>query len=65
MMNSHLRDIRLGRQVTQQELGELVGLSKQSICHIEKGRIKGSIELWEALAKALGCSLADLRPNCD
>lgn len=62
-MNYKLRETRLAKNMTQQELGEMVGLSKQNICAIERGRVQGSIELWEAIAKALKTPLSALRPS--
>lgn len=47
-------------------MAETVGLkSKASISLLERGLQKGSIELWESIAEALGYSLADLREQCN
>lgn len=65
-MSFPLNQIRRSQNLSQKQLAEMVGLkSKSSISQLEHGHQKGSIELWEAIAKALGCPLSDLREQCN
>jgi len=51
----HLKQHRLAAGgMTQQELAERVGVSRQTILSIERGRYRPSIELALALARAFG-----------
>ena len=57
----HLRRLRFERnQLTQQELAEMVGVSRQTIISIEKGKYKPSVELALLLAKALDVKVEDI-----
>lgn len=46
--------------LTQQELAERAGVTRQSIISIEQGRYRPSVELALRLARALGCAVEDL-----
>lgn len=50
-MRKNLIAVRKARDMTQKELGQMVGLSKQSISDLETGRVKGKVKTWQALAK--------------
>lgn len=65
MMNeqliNHLREYRMkGEGLTQQGLAELVGVSRQTIISIEKGKFRPSVELALRLARAFEASVEDL-----
>ena len=60
-MRTNLIKARLRNGLTQVQLGKTVGLSAQSICDIEKGRTKGTVDTWDALALALGVDQKVLR----
>lgn len=51
---------RKARKMTQSELGEAAGLSDVWLRRIERGAGAPSFDAIEALAGALGCSVADL-----
>ena len=55
-----LRDIRLEKQLTQESLGDAVGVTRQSIIAIEKAKFVPSVKLALELAQALGVSLEEL-----
>jgi putative transcriptional regulator len=55
-----VRDVRSQRGLTQEELGQKVGLTRQSIIAIEKGRFTPSIHSVLLLARALQASVEDL-----
>ena len=59
-VENRVRDFRLGQSLTQEELGRNVGLTRQSIIAIEKGRFTPSIHTVLKLARALGTSVDDL-----
>lgn len=48
---------------TQEELAELVGLSRTHMGHIEQGRKTPSLEVLEKIAKSLKVKVKDLIPN--
>lgn len=48
---------------TQEELAELVRLSRTHMGHIEQGRKSPSLEVLEKIAKALRVKVKDLIPN--
>ena len=54
---NRLRELRLKRGLSQQELAKKVGISNQSISSYEKGVRKPKIEAWEKLADYFGVSV--------
>jgi len=50
---NRVREVRLTQGKTQEELGLIVGLTRQSIIAIEKGRFTPSIQTALRLARAL------------
>lgn len=59
-MNLQLKMARMEQNITQQQLAEKVGASRQTIGLIEKGEFNPSLNLCIAIAKALGKTLDDL-----
>jgi len=60
MKNLKLKAARAGRDLSQQQLAELVGVSRQTINAIEKGEYNPTIKLCRAICRALGTTLNDL-----
>ena len=58
--DSKIHIYRATRRMTQQELADLVGVSRQTINAIEKGEYNPTINLCRAICKALGKTLDDL-----
>ena len=58
--NLRLKAARAGHDLSQQELAELVGVSRQTINAIEKGEYNPTIKLCRAICRALGTTLNDL-----
>jgi putative transcriptional regulator len=52
-----VRDLRVAQGKTQEGLGSAVGLTRQSIIAIEKGRFTPSIHTALRLARALGTTV--------
>jgi DNA-binding XRE family transcriptional regulator len=48
------------REMEQQEVAEKAGISVPYLSQLERGKQKGSVDVLNALAKALGVSLDDL-----
>ena len=60
-MKPNLTAARIAAELTQKELGLKVGLSAQTICDIEKGRVVGRADTWEAFASILKVPQKKLR----
>lgn len=60
MKNLKLKAARAGRDLSQQQLAEAVGVSRQTINAIEKGDYNPTIRLCIAICRALGCTLDEL-----
>ena len=56
-VRNQVREMRIERRFTQEDLGAAVGLTRQSILAIEKGRFTPSIHTALMLAQALGVSV--------
>jgi putative transcriptional regulator len=59
-VHNNLRDAREKLGITQENLAELVGLSRQSIISIERGRFIPSIETALKLSSALNIPIEKL-----
>ena len=60
MKNLRLKAARAGLDLSQQELAERVGVSRQTISAIEKGDYNPTTNLCIAICKALGKTLDEL-----
>ena len=54
-LSNRVKDLRVDRGWTQQELAEAVGVSRQSINAIERDRYVPSLPLALAFARVFGC----------
>lgn len=59
-MKSNLREYREDRGLTQEQLASAVGVTRQSINAIERGRYDPSLELALKLADEFDCDVEDL-----
>jgi putative transcriptional regulator len=59
-VNSDVRAYREARGLTQAELADAVGVTRQSINAIERGRYDPSLELALKLADEFDCAVEDL-----
>jgi putative transcriptional regulator len=59
-IRSHLKERRLRSGLSQEELGQAVGVSRQSINSIERGRYIPSLPLALRLARLFDCPTEDL-----
>ena len=60
MKNLKLKAARAGKDLSQQQLADAVGVSRQTINAIEKGDYNPTIKLCIAICKALGRTLDEL-----
>ena len=60
MKNLKLKAARAGKDLSQQALTDLVGVSRQTIAAVEKGDYNPTINLCIAICKALDKTLDDL-----
>ncbi len=60
MKNLKMRSARVLKDYSQQELADLVGVSRQTINAIEKGDYNPTIKLCIAICKALDSTLDEL-----
>ena len=59
-VKSHIKEHRLRRGLSQQELADAVGVSRQSINSIERGRYTPSLPLALRFARLFGCTTEEL-----
>ncbi|HVN55872.1 MAG TPA: helix-turn-helix transcriptional regulator [Anaerolineaceae bacterium] len=59
-MENRLEELRAEKGWTQQELGERVGVSRQTIISLERGRYNPSIQLAFRLARQFGIKIEEL-----
>ena len=59
-MRNRVRELRIGRGLTQEEIAERVGVSRQTIISIEVGRYNPSIVLAYKLARAFDQSIEEV-----
>lgn len=60
MKNLRLKSARVGKDLTQQDLADLVGASRQTIAAVEKGDYNPTIKLCIAICKVLDKTLDEL-----
>lgn len=60
MKNLRLKSARAAKDLSQQALAEMVGVSRQTINSIEKGDYNPTIKLCVAICKALDRTLDEL-----
>lgn len=60
MKNLKLKSARVALDMSQQDLADKVGVSRQTISAIEKGDYNPTINLCIAICKAVGKTLNDL-----
>lgn len=60
MKNLRMKAARAGKDWSQEELAEKVGVSRQTISAIEKGNYNPSVKLCIKICQALGKTLNDL-----
>ncbi len=59
-MKTRIREFRARFDLTQQQLGQLVGARRETISFIEKGNYNPSLQLAHRIAKQLGSTIDEL-----
>ncbi|MCQ6559567.1 helix-turn-helix domain-containing protein [Paenibacillus mendelii] len=59
-MNEHIRTLRLERNWTQQEVGDLLGVTAQAVSKWETGQATPDITLLPKLSELFSCSIDSL-----
>lgn len=59
-LHNHLKEMRVRLGVNQQEMGKLVGTSRQTISQIERGDYSPSVTLALKIAKVCGVSVENI-----
>ncbi len=59
-MENHIQQLRSDRRVTQQELADAVGVTRQTIISLENGRYNASLLLAHRLARYFGLAIEEL-----
>lgn len=59
-MKNHLKDLRKDRKLTQQDLADQVGVSRQSVISIELGKYDPSLPLAFKIAHVLNKPIEDI-----
>ena len=59
-IQNRVKELRVNREWTQQELAEAVGVSRQSINSIERNRYVPSLLLALSFSRVFGCSTDDI-----
>jgi putative transcriptional regulator len=57
VIRNQIRELRAERDITQQELADQVGVTRQTVIAIEQDKYSPSLETAFKVAKALGVSL--------
>ncbi|GGH59267.1 helix-turn-helix transcriptional regulator [Rothia aerolata] len=59
-MQNKLKELRAEQGFSQQKLADLLGVSRQTIISIEKGKFDPSLPLAFDLARTFNCSIEDI-----
>lgn len=59
-MKNRISEFRTQRGLTQQQLAQAVGVSRQTVISIESGKYNPSLLLAFAIAKAFACPIEEL-----
>ncbi len=59
-LKNHLKEHRARLGVNQQQMGQMAGVSRQTISQIERGDYSPSVTLALKLAKLCGCTVEDI-----
>jgi len=60
LKNKKMKIARIEKDLSQEQLAELVGATRQTISMIEAGKFNPSLQLCTAICRALGKTLNDL-----
>ncbi len=59
-MRTRMKDYRARMGLTQEKLAEIVGVRRETIIFLEKGKYNPSLRLAHKVAKALGATIEEI-----
>lgn len=59
-MKTRIKEMRAGMNLTQQALADLVGVRRETVVFMERGRYVPSLRLANKVAKVLGVAIEDV-----
>ena len=59
-MESRIQELRKSSKITQEELAEAVGVTRQTIISLENGKYNASLQLAHRIARFFGLSIEDI-----
>ena len=59
-MKTRMKEYRLLSGLTQERLAEIVGVRRETIIFLEKGKYNPSLRLAHGIARALGAGIEDI-----
>jgi putative transcriptional regulator len=60
MMRTRIKELRARHDLTQEDLAKKVGVRRETILYLEKGKYNPSLKLAHEVAKALNTTINDL-----
>ena len=64
-MINHLEELRKQRSIRQEDLAQALGVSRQTVISLEKGKYNPSLSLAFKLARYFGLSIEDIFDDSD
>ena len=64
-MINHLEELRKQRSIRQEDLAQALGVSRQTVISLEKGKYSPSLALAFKLARYFGLSIEDIFDDSD
>ncbi len=59
-MNNHIRELRARENLTQAKLADLVGVRRETIVFLEKGKYNPSLKLAHSIARVFDLRIEDV-----
>ena len=59
-MKNRIKELRAGRNLTQKDLAKKVGVRRETIVFLEKGKYNPSLNLAHSIARELGVKIDDV-----
>lgn len=59
-LGERIRTLRKARGLSQDQLAEASGVNQKYVSEIERGRVNGSITIYDSIATGLGMTLSEL-----
>ena len=59
-MNNRIKELRKDKNITQDELGAAVGVTRQTVISLENGKYNASLQLAFKIAKFFGLAIEEV-----